>query len=282
MNATTDNLGIIAGSRALPLDLARLARAAGVRRIVAVAFRGETEPGLADLVDDIVWIKVGQLVKMIDAFRERHITRCVMAGQISPKNLFDLRPDFRALSILVRLKERNARTIFAAIADELHRDGVELVDARPWLKPILPEVGYSLGPALTDQQRQDVDFGYRIAKEMSRLDIGQTVVVKNGTVLAVEAFEGTDDCLHRGGALAGKEGKAVAIKVASASHDFRFDIPCMGPQTVAVCAAARIAVVAFEAGKTLLLDKAEFERDVARAKIALTAAGESTSAPGPV
>src|SRR5262249_52026787 len=145
------------------------------------------------------------------AFTDRGVKQCVMAGQIAPKNLYDVRPDFRALGMLFRLKEKNAHTLFAAIADELKKDGVELIPGTPWLQPLMPPAGYFLGPPLSDDQRDDVAFGFRIAKEISRLEIGQLVVVKQGTVLAVEGFEGTDECLARGGRLAGKGGGAVAV-----------------------------------------------------------------------
>ena len=255
MNTASESLGLIAGNRSLPLEFARQARKLGVRRLVAVAFEGETDPGLAALVDEIVWLKVGQLSKMIAAFTDRGISQCVMVGQIAPKNLYDVRPDLRAMAMLFRLKEKNAHTIFAAIADELKRDGVELIEATPWLKPLLPEAGFSLGQALSSEQLADVEFGYRIAKEISRLEIGQTVVVKQGTVLAVEGFEGTNKCLARGGELAGKKGGAVAVKVAKERHDLRFDIPCIGPETLETCAASSISVLALEAGKTLLLEQ---------------------------
>ena len=250
-----DTLGIIAGSRSLPLIVAREARAQGIKRLVAVAFEGETDPALAPLVDEIAWLKVGQLAKMISAFTDRGVNRCVMAGQIAPKNLFDLRPDFRAIGLLLRLKEKNAHTVFGAIADELKKDGVELVPALPWLQSLMPPPGFAIGPPLTPAQTDDVAFGLRIAKEISRLEIGQLVVVKNGVALAIEAFEGTDQCLARGGELAGRDGAAVAVKVARERHDMRFDIPCLGPQTLETCATAKIAVLALEAGRTLLLER---------------------------
>ena len=255
MNTTPASLGLIAGNRSLPLEFARQARAAGVKRLIAVAFENETDPALAGLVDEIVWLKVGQLSKMISAFADRGVKRCVMAGQIAPKNLYDLRPDLRAMSLLFRLKEKNAHTIFGAIADELKKDGVELIEATPWLKPLMPQAGFHLGRELSDEQRADVEFGFRIAREVSRMEIGQTVVVKKGAVLAVEAFEGTDKCLARGGELAGKDGGAVAVKVAKVNHDMRFDIPCVGLQTLETCAHAGISVLVLEAGKTLLLEQ---------------------------
>ena len=218
MTDSIKTLGLIAGSRSLPLELAKHAKALGVERIVAVAFEGETDPALAPLVDRIEWLRVGQLSKMIAAFTDNGVKQCVMAGQIAPKNLFDVRPDLRAMMMLLRLKEKNAHTVFGAIADELQKDGVELIPATPWLKPLMPETGFRMGPKLSAEQEADVAFGFRIAKKVSRLEIGQTVVVKKGTVLAVEGFEGTDKCLARGGELAGKDGGAVAINANTVFH----------------------------------------------------------------
>ena len=273
MNLALESIGLIAGSRTLPLDFARLARAAGVRRIVCTAVEGETDPALAALVDDIVWLKVGQLNKMIATFTDRGVTQCVMAGQVAPKNLFDLRPDLRAMGVLLRLKEKNAHTIFGAIANELKKDGVELIEATPWLAPLMPQAGFELGPKLSAAQKEDVAYGFRLAKEVSRLEIGQIVVVKNGTVLAVEGFEGTDKCLARGGELAGKDGGAVAVKVAKLNHDMRFDIPCIGAKTFETCAAAKIAVLALESGKSLLLEREACEALAKKNKIAVTTVG---------
>ncbi len=273
MSGQFESLGLIAGNRSLPLIFARQARSLGVQRLVAVAFEGETDPALAPLVDEIVWLKVGQLGRMISAFTERGVRRCVMAGQIAPKNLYDLRPDLRAMGLLLRLKEKNAHTIFSAIADELKKDGVELVEATPWLAALMPAAGFHLGPALSAAQRDDVAFGFRLAKEISRLEIGQTVVVKAGTVLAVEGFEGTDKCLARGGELAGPDGGAVAVKVAKANHDMRFDIPCLGVQTLETAAKAGIAVLAVEAGKTLLLEREACEALAKESRISVATVG---------
>jgi len=269
MNLAPESIGLIAGNRSLPLEFARLARAAGVKRIVAAAAEGETDPALASLVDDIVWVKVGQLGKMISTFTSREVKQVVMLGQIAPKNLFDFRPDLRAMGVFMRLKEKNAHTIFGAIADELKKDGVELIEATPWLAPLMPQTGFNLGAKISDEQRSDVEFGFRIAKETSRLEIGQLVIVKNGAVLAVEGFEGTDKCLARGGELAGKDGGAIAVKVAKEKHDLRFDIPCLGLQTVEVCATAKISVLAIEAGKTLLLEREACEALAKKNKISL-------------
>ncbi|MBL9126110.1 MAG: UDP-2,3-diacylglucosamine diphosphatase LpxI, partial [Verrucomicrobiales bacterium] len=203
-----ETLGLVAGSRALPLIFAREARRQGVKRIVAVAAEGETDREIEQVADEVVWMRVGQLGKMIRAFTDRGVKQCVMLGLIAPRNLFDVRPDLRGLGVLMRLKEKNAHSIFGAIADELAKDGVELISAKPWLGSIMPAAGYQVGPKLTAEQHHDVAFGHRIAKEISRLEIGQCVVVKKGTVLAVEGFEGTDKCLTRGGELAGRDGGA--------------------------------------------------------------------------
>ncbi len=246
-------LGIIAGSGSYPLLLARAARAAGVARIAVAAFEGETDPALAAIVDDIAWMRVGQLGRMIAYFKAQGIQRAIMAGQIAPKNLFNLRPDLKALLMIGRLKERNAESLFGAVADELAKSGVVLLPATTYLEDLLAPLGHIAGPALGKRQQADAAYAMRIAKEVSALDIGQSVVVRNGTVLAVEAFEGTDAAIRRGGSLAGKGG-AVLAKVSKPRQDVRFDVPVIGPRTLETAAAAKLAVIAVEAGKTLLLE----------------------------
>lgn len=261
-------IGLIAGSKTLPFLFAREARRRG-ETVIAVGFEGETDPSLADEVSSIEWVRVGQLSRMIRALTSRGAKRCVMLGQIAPRNLFDVRPDLRAMALLLRLKEKNAHSLFGAIGEELAKDGVELVPAVPWLTPWMPGSGYRSGPDLSKENLQDVRYGFRIAKEISRLEIGQTVVVKGGTTLAVEAFEGTDACLERGGCLAGASGGAVAVKLAKAGHDLRFDIPCLGPRTVETCSRHGVRVLAFEAGMTLLIDREESEAMAASRSITL-------------
>jgi UDP-2,3-diacylglucosamine hydrolase len=281
MNVALETLGIIAGSRALPLMLARQARKMGVRRLVAVAFEKETDPALTKLVDEIEWLRVGQLTKMIRSLKSRGVRQCVMAGQITPKSLFDVRPDFRALTLLMKIKEKNAHTLFGTLADELAREGIELIAAVPWFEPLMPGTGFHLGPRLTAEEAADVAFGYRMAKEIARLDIGQSVVVRKGVVLAVEGFEGTDVCLARGGDLAGRDGGAVAVKVAKIGHDMRFDIPCVGARTLETCVAHRVKVLALEAGKTLLLDEEQVKEVAATRRIAVLTVHHDSEATHP-
>mgnify|MGYP003340448185 CR=1 FL=1 len=268
---------MIAGSKRLPFVFADEARRKG-RKLVAVAFEGETDPALAGAVDDVAWVKVGQLGRMIDALKERGVRECVMLGQLAPSNLFNIRPDLRGMKLLLRVKERNAHSLFGAVADELASDGIRLVDPLPYLGPWMPGAGHVAGPTPSALQMEDVAFGFRIAREVARLDIGQSVVVKEGTVLAVEGFEGTDACLERGGGLAGKSGGAVAIKLAKRGHDVRFDLPCVGPRTVETCARAGIRVLAFEATMTVLLDRPEAEAAAKERAVSLLAWRERVAA----
>jgi len=262
-------LGIIAGNGVYPRLLADSARTVGVKKIVAAAFTGETDPALTQHVDVIEWMRVGQLGRLLKFFRDQEIHRAIMAGQIAPKNLFDLRPDWKALLLLGKLKQRNAESIFAAIATELSKVEVELLPATTFLEDSLAPSGLIAGPKLSHREDEDVDLGWKIAKEIARLDIGQTVIVKEGTILAVEAFEGTNEAIKRGGALAGKD--AIMVKVAKPNQDIRFDVPVIGVETIRVAAEAKLRVIAIEAGKTLLLERDAISDLASRSNVSLAA-----------
>ena len=246
-------LGIIAGNGVYPRLLADAARKAGVKKIIAAAFTGETDPALAQHVDVLEWMRVGQLNRLLKFFRAQDIHHVIMAGQIAPKNLFDLRPDWKALLLLGKLKQRNAESIFAAIADELAKIDVDLLPATTFLEDCLASAGLIAGAKLSRREEEDADLGWKIAKELARLDIGQTIIVKNGTVVAVEALEGTNDAIRRGGELA--RSGAVMVKVAKPSQDMRFDVPVIGIETIRVAAEVKLRVIAVEAELTLLLEK---------------------------
>jgi UDP-2,3-diacylglucosamine hydrolase len=246
-------LGLIAGNGIYPETLIAAARKGGVQRIIVAGFQDETKPELAARADVMEWFRVGQLSKMIAFFKREQVTEVIMAGQIAPKNLFNLRPDIRTLLMLARLKERNAESLFGAIGDELAKDGITLLPATTHLEQHLATSGHIAGPAIKKRRWEDARFGHRIAKETSRLDIGQTVVVKNGTVLAVEAFEGTNETVKRGGALG--RGGATLVKVSKPAQDMRFDVPVIGPETITTAADSGVDVIAVEAGRTLLLDE---------------------------
>ena len=235
-------IGIIAGSGIYPEAFIDAAHAKSP----------ETRDELTDEVAAADWFRVGQLGKMIKFFKKEGVDEAVMVGQIAPKNLFDLRPDVRTMLLLARTKEKNAESLFGGIADELAKDGITLLPATTFLEDMMPAEGHVCGPKLKEAAVEDARFGYKVAKETSRLDIGQSVVVRNGTVLAVEAFEGTNACIRRGGELG--RGKEVTLaKVAKPNQDFRFDVPVIGPDTVKNCAQSGIGVIAIEAGKTLML-----------------------------
>jgi DUF1009 family protein len=264
-----DTLGIIAGNGVYPRLLADAAQKAGVKKIVAAAFTGETDPELKQHVHLIEWMRVGQLNRLLKFFNQNKVHHAIMAGQIAPKNLFDLRPDWKALLLLGKLKERNAESIFAAIADELTRIDVELLPATTFLEDCVASAGLIAGAKLSRQEEEDVDLGWKIAKEIARLDIGQTVIVKNGTILAVEAFEGTNEAISRGGALA-REG-AVMVKVAKPNQDMRFDAPVIGVETILVAVEAKLRVIAVEAGKSLLLESKAIADLAAQSKLSIIA-----------
>lgn len=248
-------IGIIAGSGVYPETfIAEARRKSPGIKLVVVAFHGETKPELEQLADATEWVRVGQLSKLIKFFVRQGATEAVMMGQISPKNLFDLRPDLRILMVLARVKERNAETLFGAIGDELAKDKITLLPATTFLEDHLPGPGPVCGPAFKKRQLADAEFGFRIAKQTSALDIGQSVVVRHGTVLAAEAFEGTNACIKRGGEL-GRGKNVMLVKVSKPNQDFRFDVPVIGPQTIEACAAAGVGGIAIEAGRTLLLEK---------------------------
>jgi len=266
---TPHALGIIAGNGVYPRLLADAARKAGVKKIIAAAFTGETDPALTQHVELIEWMRVGQLNRLLKFFPAQDVHHAIMAGQIAPKNLFDLRPDWKALMLLGKLKERNAASIFAAIAQELAQANVQLLPATAFLEDSLAPSGLIAGPKLSRHEEDDVDFGWKIAKEIARLDIGQTIVVKNGTVVAVEALEGTNDAIKRGGALA--RSGAVMVKVAKTTQDMRFDVPVIGVETIRIAAEVRVRVIAIEAGKTLLLERDAIIDLARRAKISIVA-----------
>ena len=264
-----NTLGIIAGNGVYPQLLAGAARQAGVKKIVAVAFTGETDPVLEQYADVLDWMRVGQLGRFLKFFREQDIHHAIMAGQVAPKNLFDLRPDLKALMLLGKLKQRNAESIFAAIADELAKIDVDLLPATTFLEDSLARTGLIAGPKLSSREEHDVELGWNMAKEIARLDIGQTIIIKNGTIVAVEALEGTNETIKRGGILA-REG-AVMVKVSKPNQDMRFDVPVIGVETVRIAAESGVRVIAVEAGKTLLLERDVIVDLAKRAKLSIIA-----------
>lgn len=251
-----EKIGLIAGNGRFPVLFAQTARQAGVS-VVAIAHEGETEVDLSEHVDTIVWVKVGKLDSIVRALREHRVQRAVMAGGIQKAALMDhFEPDERGLRMLSGLASFSDDAVLRAVAAELEAEGLQVVESTLFLDSILAGEGVLAGPEPDEAAWRDVRLGVSVARGIGRWDIGQSVVLKSGIVLAVEALEGTDATLRRGGTLG--RGCAVAVKVSKPGQDLRFDVPAVGPQTVTVCEESGIAVLALEAGKTVLLERAEF------------------------
>ena len=264
-----ETLGVIAGLGTYPWQLARSAHAQGVKRVVAFAFKGETERVIKKYADEVVWLHLGSLGALLDAVKAAGVTRLVMAGQIKPTRLFSLRLDAKALAVLRQLKKKNAHTIFGAIADELKAIGAELMPAYCFMETEMPAAGV-LGRRAPDAREQaDIRLGAKAAKTTSGLEIGQTVVVKDGTILAVEGFEGTDETILRAGRLGGPGG--VVVKVAKRGHDMRFDIPIIGERTFKMLKKAKVSCLAVEAGRTILLAREKLVAEADRLGLAFVA-----------
>ena len=264
-----ETLGVIAGLGTYPWQLARSAHAQGVKRVVAFAFKGETERVIKKYADEVVWLHLGSLGALLDAVKAAGVTRLVMAGQIKPTRLFSLRLDAKALAVLRQLKKKNAHTIFGAIADELKAIGAELMPAYCFMETEMPAAGV-LGRRAPDAREQaDIRLGAKAAKTTSGLEIGQTVVVKDGTILAVEGFEGTDESILRAGSLGGPGG--VVVKVAKLGHDMRFDIPIIGERTFKMLKKAKVSCLAVEAGRTILLAREKLVAEADRLGLAFVA-----------
>jgi DUF1009 family protein len=247
-------LALIAGQGLYPQLVAAAARRAGLA-VKLIAFDEETR---LDLVasfheSDRRTLLVGQLGKLLKTLREFDAGYALMAGQISPRRLFKgLHPDLKAVRILASLKRRNAETIFGAIASEIEKIGVTLLDARAFLDEQLASPGCMTGRSFPIE-REYTDHGIHIARECARLDIGQGCVVRQGTVLAVEAYEGTDEMLRRAGTF--KTGDLLFVKTVKAAQDYRFDVPCFGQRTLETMREAGISAAALEAGRVIMLDR---------------------------
>ncbi len=248
-----DKLGIIAGNGSYPLFLAEGAKRKGVGYVFAVAFKKETDRSIEDKVDNVKWLNFGQFQATIDALKAEGIKYAVLAGQITPTNLFYLRPDSRAIELLKKIKVKTAHSIFGTVLEELEKEGITLLPAYSFMEHTMPPKGILTIREPNEREKEDIQIGVKVAKTIGSLDIGQTVVVKDGAVLAVEAFEGTDETILRAGRLG--NGGIVVVKRARESHDMRFDIPVIGIKTVKVLKKARASALAIEANRTILLDK---------------------------
>ncbi len=258
-------IGLIAGSGEFPLIFAERAKALGLS-VIAAAHEGETNPALSDQVDEILWIRVGQLGKLISFFKKRGVKEAVMAGGIQKTRIFDFRPDLKALAILSKIKEKKDDVLLRAFADALEKEGIQVKESTFLLHPLLAEEGEWTRP-LKKEEKADIEWGWPLAKKVGALDIGQCVVLRKGVILAVEAIEGTDAAIRRGGIL-GRE-KSVVIKICKPQQDLRFDLPTIGPGTIQAMKEVKASVLVVEAGKAIVLEKERFIAEAKAAKIAV-------------
>ena len=262
-------LGLIAGNGRFPLIFAEQAKKEGFS-IVAVAHRGETLEEIVKLVDEVTWVYVGQLGKIIRTFQRAGVKEAVMAGGIRKAKLFgNFRPDLRGARFLARVKSREDDGLLRGVAAELESEGIRIVESTVCLAQVIPQEGVLTRRSPSAAQWGDIRLGFQVAKEIGRLGVGQTVIVKDGVVLAVEAVEGTDAAIQRGGALA-KSG-CVVVKVSKPQQDLRFDVPAVGVDTIKHLHEVGGAVLAVEAGKTVLLDKDDFLKAADKLEVAVVA-----------
>lgn len=263
------SIGIIAGTSQFPILFARAAKAKGYR-VVAVAHRGETFASLEREVDEITWVQLGQLGKLIKAFKKAGVNQAVMAGGVTKTRMFkDVQPDLKALGLITKIRHLADDGILRTLADYLEKEGIKILPSHFLVPELLADEGVYTHRAPTNDERADAELGWQIGGELGRLDIGQTVVVRGRAVVAVEAIEGTDACIRRGGALAREH--AVVVKRCKPVQDLRFDLPSVGADTVRVMAEAGASCLLIEAGRTLIFDRRDMVQSADQHRIAVMA-----------
>jgi len=249
------------------LMVARGARNMGYR-VVAVAHHGETEVTLEREVDNIRWIKLGQFGKLLQTLKSAGATKAIMAGSITKKKMFEnVLPDLKGLALMTKLTIFHDDDILRAVSQALEREGIQVVSSTYCLPELLAPAGCLSDRRPTKEEMRDIEVGWKVAKAIGRLDLGQCVVVRRKTVVAVEAIEGTDETILRGGRLARE--KAVVVKVSKPNQDMRFDVPAVGLRTVETMARVKASALAIEAGKTLIFDKEQMLRCAKENSIAI-------------
>ncbi|HET7318218.1 MAG TPA: UDP-2,3-diacylglucosamine diphosphatase LpxI [Nitrospirota bacterium] len=264
-----NKIGLIAGNGQFPIAFARAAKEKGMQ-VIAVAHEGETLPELAQWVDGIFWIKVGQLGKLITIFHDQGVKDVLMAGGIKKTRLFaGGMPDLRGAAMLAKMIHKKDDSILRSVARELESEGIMVRESTLCLDNIVARRGILTKKKPSKDERRDITFGWEMAKEIGRLDIGQTVVVKDQAVLAVEAIEGTDEAIRRGGLLCGRD--AVVVKVCKPQQDLRFDLPAVGALTIQTMERVKASCLAVEADKTIIIERDTVVREAERAGISIVA-----------
>jgi UDP-2,3-diacylglucosamine hydrolase len=262
-----NSLGLIAGNGVFPLEVADAARRRGIR-VIAIAHLRETRPELESRVDQITWIKVGELEKMIEVFHRADLSEVAMAGGISRERLKDsFAPDARAIRMLSGLGRMSDDAVLRGVAGEIEAEGITVIDPVPMVENCLAHPGLAAGPEPSEGQLRDLDLAFAVARQLGSFDIGQTVAVRDGIVGAVEAVEGTDAALRRAAALVGP--RLIIAKAAKPGQDLRFDRPAIGPETIALVAEIGAAMLGVEAGVTLVLERERTMRLAAESKVSV-------------
>jgi hypothetical protein len=261
-------LGLIAGKGDLPMAVAGEAKAKGYS-VIAFGLESLADESLGSYVDEMKWINVGKFGKLIDGLKKSGVKEAVMAGKVSKTLLYKskITPDLRAVKLLFSLKDRKDDSILLAIADELAKEDITLLDITMFSRELLMPEGVLTKSRPSEDEWKDIKFGWEIAKEIGRMDIGQTVVVKDLAVMAIEAIEGTDEAIRRGGKLAGKG--AVVVKVSKPNQDMRFDVPTVGVQTVLAMREVKARVLCVEPQKSLVLNRERLIEEAKKADIAI-------------
>jgi len=262
---TNHNIGIIAGGGQFPLLFTEAAKAKG-RQVIAVGHQSETDPRLESAADHFCWVKLGQLGKIIKFFQKNGVNEAVFLGSITKVRIFkDVRPDLKGLTLWNKINIKHDDAILKAIANTLEDEGIKVLESTIYLENLLFPKGVLTRRKPTRKQITDIKFGWQVAREIGRLDIGQCVVVRNSSVLAVEAIEGTDAAIRRGGSLGHRN--AVVVKIKKPGQDFRFDLPAIGIETISSMREVQAAVLAVEAGQSLLFDRLEVIKQAEKAGI---------------
>jgi UDP-2,3-diacylglucosamine hydrolase len=262
--------GLIAGNGRFPFLVLEGARRAGCEVAVA-AIREETDPAIEKVAERLTWVGIGQLGRMIRFFKREGVEKAIMAGQVKHVQIFSgALPDVRMLKMLLSLPRRNTDALIGGVAAELAREGIELIDSTYFIKDQLPAEGVLTKRAPSSAERADLEYGLEVAREIARLDLGQTIVVRARACVAVEAMEGTDETVRRAGRLA--RGRLTVVKVAKPNQDMRFDVPVVGVPTVETMVGAGATCLCLTAGKTLMFDREEMLRLAERHRISVVAA----------
>ncbi len=268
-------LGLIAGNGQFPLLFVEAARAEGVE-IIAVAHKGETPAEITALLPEVTWVRVGELGKIIATFQQAGVTQAVMAGGIYKAGaMTNIQPDARGLAFISKLPNLKDDVILRGVAQELEDEGITIIESTRYLSALIPEAGVLTMDEPDTQQWADIRLGVTVAQEIGRWDIGQSVVVKRGTVFAVEGVEGTSAAIRRGGELGGAG--TVVVKVSKPQQDLRFDVPAIGPDTIAVMHEVDAAVLAIEAHTTLMIERQALLAKAKRSDIRVVAVSANSA-----